>query len=1115
MNYHFKILLIVFISFNFIIAQENINQFKKQALLLMQEGRLGEAIDQLNKYIAGNPRSPDGYHLRGLCQEQRSQYQNSVLDLRRAYRLDPSNQKIKEDLNRVTTTWHKLLYQKIEGHKRDIAKDPKYAFSYLEIGKSYRWLEEWNLAEQWYDEYLKRDDNASPDEIIRYTEILAKTRSIVKGEKILKKYTDRYPEDWRLWSRYGYFTLWLGKNKIAENAFENSLKFKPFFKEAEDGLDLARKQGYMTVDMGRDYSRVQEYAIDRFFKILQQNPDDDETRFNLVEELISNNRYEEAFQQIQILQTKYSNEERFKTLFQSVKTYRDSLYNENIAKYTERLKENPFDKEAVMKVADSYGNLFYYDNAIEILNEYLQNVEEDKDLDVRFLLAKYKAWNFDFEEATQIMEKILQYEPNNLDYQLLRGQLAVWTLNDLDLGETYLKNVLANNEYNIDALLSMVNLYTWKKDFPTAKIYLDRLKDKYPNNPEVINIENIYELRYQANEEAKIFEIRGEAGRLSMNGDCQGALEKYDEYFSKRKNLTNEEKFEYADIATCAKNYQKAIDLYNEILKEEFIFKAALLKAQNLFSIGDTSEAKTELEKLAKLNPDDIQTKMLLADTYTATKNFTTAEKLYRELLNESTSVYSKNDVYQKMIFLGGSLVDDKKFEKGKNLYQEIYDSTNDDNLKEQIEQRMILYADQLAADKKYEDAINEFKILEEKYKDENKLNDIYSRQIYISYLMMQDNLLDDAADLLEDLTEKVKDDSLLYNLNQKKLFLADAYVQDESYGDARNLYEEVLENSKDNSQKEMAKERIGWLPPSGVVRGIKGFGSFLNYFLPTNMNIAPFASYYQDNQNLKFWNYGTRVDFGFLGFLSLGVLWQRTTLNNSSFQKDYTQLRGLASIYFSNRLSLSGSYGHLNTFGEPNYEVWDAQIRYQIPDELNLSFSYDNTDARIFFYSPYLLYTRLKADVYRFNYWYNYKNIMRIYGYYNYFELSDNNKGNDFQLRLGKKFLNLVMLGYEYMFSDYKYISQLYYSPQNFDTHSLWAEYEYLYKKDWKFKVGGKIGYAPDVDFIISEIFGEANYNPITNILLNGRIGYTNSFRFGTGYKSFNISLSAYIAVF
>jgi len=47
-------------------------------------------------------------------------------------------------------------------------------------------LEEWNDAEIWYDEYLERDNNASPDEIIRYTEILAKQDLLLKVKGYLK-----------------------------------------------------------------------------------------------------------------------------------------------------------------------------------------------------------------------------------------------------------------------------------------------------------------------------------------------------------------------------------------------------------------------------------------------------------------------------------------------------------------------------------------------------------------------------------------------------------------------------------------------------------------------------------------------------------------------------------------------------------------------------------------------------------------------------------------------------------------------------------------------------------------------------------------------------------------
>lgn len=1111
------IFLIAVLTAGLFNAQSRNDELKRQGQLLMNEGRYGEAIDQFNKYITANPRLIDGYHLRALCFEQRLQYWDAVFDLRRALRLAPNNLQIRSDLDRITAVWHKQLYQKIEGHKRDLAVDPKNAFTYLEIGKSYRWLEEWYDAERWYDEYLKRDDNASPDEIIRYSVILAKTRSIVKGERILKKYVARYPDDWRLWSRYGYFSLWLGKNKVAEDAFKKSLSYKPFFEEAEDGLDLARRQPYLNIDVGRDRrdQANQEYAIDRFYRLLEKNPDDDNIRFDLLDELVKNSRYEEAFQQLQYLQPKHSEEERFKNVFKVVSDYRDSTFNKDVNHFTELLKNNPSDKEAVIKLADAYANLFYYDSAIEVLNEYLQDVQDDQDLDIRFKYAKYTAWNYEWEKSISQLNKLLELDPNNSDYKLLRGQIAVWTLNDLELGEQYLKEVHNSNPKNLDALLSLVNLFTWKKDFETGQKYLDELKSYYPNNPEVANMESIFQLRQQADDETKLFEIRGEAGKLSMEGKCVEALAKYDEYFEKRKSLTREEKIEYADIATCALQYNRAIQLYDEILKEGFDYKAALLRAKNYFLNNDTTLARTELESLGKMNPDDEQARLLLANTYAATNRLEDAESIYRELKLKNNGAAANLDIDQQMLFLAGNYIDTKKYDKGVRIYQELDSDTTSQEIKQQLEQRLIFLADTYAADKKYDLASIEFNNLEKRITDQEKLNDIYKRQAFMGYLMTQDKEFDLAEDVFESLRTKIKEPALVDDLNEKVLFLGDALVQDEDYGEARSTYESLLENVSDTAQVNKINQRIKWLPPSGFSKGLNSIQSFFNLFIPTNIGISPFGNYYADNQKFRLWNYGVRLDAGFVGFLNLGLVWNRTRLNNTVIYKDFTQLRGAATIFFSPYLSVGGTYGKMNTLGEPNYRVWDATLKFEKPNELLLSANFENTDARLFLYSPNMFYNRMTADVYRFNFAYNVKNLALIKAYYQYFELSDINKGNDFMLRLGKRFLNFGMFGYEYYFSDYAANSVYYYSPQDYDTHSLWAEYDYEYQKELKFKVGGKIGYAPDVDYIISEIFGEAVYNPFQNLIISARATYGNSFRYGSGYRSFSGSLTAYWNIF
>ncbi len=319
-------------------SQGQADALKYEAQSEMKAGRYGEAIDLLNRYVSAHPQEAEGYNLRGLCYEKRNQYEIAVYDFRSARKLKSNNNEINQNLARSTDAWYKLLYNKIEGHKREIAINSKRPINYLEIGKSYKNLGEWLTAEEWYDKYLALE-NASPDEIIRYTEILAKNNHIQKGEPILKKYTEQYPTDQRLWSRFGYFELWLGKNKIAIDAFEKALAIKPYFKEAMDGLDQAKGNGYIyTVnDTSYRYGKGLRggkpgFPIDRYYRILKNNPENNETRFALIDELVKYKRIEEAYSQLLILQQskEIANQERFKSKYDSVDKTRDSVYKDYI-----------------------------------------------------------------------------------------------------------------------------------------------------------------------------------------------------------------------------------------------------------------------------------------------------------------------------------------------------------------------------------------------------------------------------------------------------------------------------------------------------------------------------------------------------------------------------------------------------------------------------------------------------------------------------------------------------------------------------------------------------------------------------------------------------------------
>ena len=936
------IILLILIFSQLLFSQQTTESLKRQALVHMQAGRYGEAIDQLHKYIAANPRQSEGYNLRGLCYEQREEYQYAVLDFRRAVRLTPDNEEYKKNLNRVLSIWHKLLYEKIEGHKREIVIDPNNPVNYLEIGKSYRWLEEWALAEQWYDEYLRRDDNAVPDEIIRYTEILSKTGSIEKGEKILKKYVERYPDDWRLWSRYGYFTMWLGNYKNAQNAFETALGFKPFFKEAQDGLDLSKNEGYLAKQTPRSFERV--YPIDRYYKLVEKKPEDVEIRYKLINELMQAKRYEEAYQQLIQLSYSQADTDRYNNLSDKLQTIRDSLYENSIQEYSAKIKTNPQNKEFVSALADAYGNLYAFEDAIEILDEYLEDVPENEELDMRYKLAQYSAWNYEWEKAIAQTNILLDNDPNNIDYLLLRGQIASWTVQNLDEGEEMLLRVLDERPRDLNAILALASINAWQKDFEEAKKYVDLAKEISPNSPEVEEAESNYLLHVSANEELKLFQMKADAAELQAENRCDEALELYDEYLSKITGPNREELKQYASINLCAQHYKDAINVFDELLNEEYDFDLDLRRAEAYLWDGDSTKALEEFKRLAESNPEDF----------------------------------------------------------------------------------------------------------------------------YVN------------------------------------LYLADAYFGTGDYGQASDIYDELLDVTEEPDRREMINQRIGWLPPMGLEAGI-------DFITPTYIGLSPQFQHFSDNQNLSLFSYGSRVDFGFFDFLSLGATLMRTSLSDQSQTEYLTRMMGNMNIRFNKNITLDCGYGNFTTSGENDKKIYYLTGRYVEPEKWNLSAGYEHTDARVILYSPYLLNTGLYINAFRFSGEYIHKNLFKIQARYNYYSIEDSNLGNDLLLSFGKRFLDDGYFGYEYYFIDYAYASSHYYSPQEIESHSLWGEWELEKKEKLKINIGGKIGYFPSFDFLLSDIHGQIQYIPFDNFTLNGRVSFGSSYRYDSNYNSYSVSLSAY----
>ncbi|HEX7357780.1 MAG TPA: tetratricopeptide repeat protein [Ignavibacteriaceae bacterium] len=938
----YPLLLIIFFSFNSASLPQNLNsaKIKSEALQLISAGRYGEAIDLLNKYVSANPNSAEGFNLRGTCYEKRGNYEYAVYDYRTAKKLKPNDEEITSNLNRTISVWYKILYNQIEGYKREIAINPSIAQNYLEIGKCYKNLGNWSEAEIWYDIYLEKA-TASADEILRYTEILAKNNRIAKGEPLLKTYTEKFPDDHRLWSRYGYFTYWLGKNKLAIEAFTKALEIRPYFKEAMDGLDLAKGKGYIysinDTTSGWNYgtgSSAKEYEIDRLYRILKKSPNDSEKRFKLIEELIAVKRFEEAFQQLRILEPDFTNQKRFTDLWDRVTSLRKLYYEDRIKFYKDQLKKDPGNKKTLIELAKFYSFNQEFDLAIDLYKNYLSRYPND--FEVKYKLAQLLMWQNNLCDAKIIADEIAAISPANKDYLLLAAKINYWLEEDINYTENLFKKVLKIDPENTEALFALANLQIKQSNFIEVKNLISKLS--------AIDSTSV-------------------------------------QFHSLKRNLTQAEN-------------QNELEKQNKILDE----------ARNLVSKTNYGAAIEFFKKYLVNNPGNRPVKLELADVYISNSELDKAIKIYNDLLKSGSDFELEKQRAKVYLWNGDSIL-----------------------------------------------ALKEFRKLNQKYPDDV----------------------------------------------ETKLLLGDSYLQNGQVQNAKMVYNELLRQSPDSH---ILKTRLSWLG--------EGDRFALNTF-PTYIQLIPRASYFTDNTDFSYSNIGIGFDLGITNFLAIGLSGARGKISSETSGLRFNQIKGSAYIRFNEIISASGSFGQTYFQNDIRENIIEFSLSAQKKNIFNISAFLNFSDAAFILYSPFLVDTRLNAYHLGLNGEYKFKNNLVIKGKYSYLDVSDNNSGNQLSVRLGKLFEYDITAGYEYYFYSFDFNTPLYWSPKNFESHSLWTDLVLYHDDVFEFNIGGKVGLIPQNDYVLSEFYASIKFQIIKNLLLQTQFYTGSSFRSNSGYRSNSIQAS------
>lgn len=642
-----KLLLISIISFLIqysLLSQTTSETLRQEALISINSGKYGEAINLMNRYISANPQDASGFNLRGSCYEIQGQYEKALYDYRLALKLEPDNEDYKTNLTRSKDEFYKLVYNYIEGYKRGIAIDPSNPQNYLEIGKNYKSLGEWEEAKKWYDRYLHREE-ASSDEILRYTEILAKNNHILKGVLILKTYTQNYPQDHRLWSRYGYFTMWTGQKINSLEAFENALELRPYFKEAIDGYDLVREKGYVytvsdtTVRFNYGLptpTSYSQYPIDKYYRKLEKNPDDIVTLYLLLDELVKNDRFYEANQQLKLLSVSEADKQKFNDLKKEVLEKQDQFFTVKISSLESELSSRPTDPNLVLELGKYYSYKKNYSDAIDIYDEYLSINPDDNEIRYQKTLVYSQLGNLS--AAREEIEILLNNDPTNDDYQLLYGQVLVWQNDDLDVAYKNLHTVLKQDPDNFSAIMAMAWLNFQFNDLANAEYYASLGYQLDPLNSDVLQIEEAIKLQAERNKDVELYNLLEQARGYVVNKDCDNAIYYYNMYFED-PSVDEYLRKELAEAYLCAHNLQEALKIYNELIWEyPDDYDLVKQRAKIYYWSGDSLAAVSEFKNLSSLHPDDDEVKLYLGDSYVKAGDYKNARRIYEELLDISPS---------------------------------------------------------------------------------------------------------------------------------------------------------------------------------------------------------------------------------------------------------------------------------------------------------------------------------------------------------------------------------------------------------------------------------------------------------------------------------------------
>jgi tetratricopeptide (TPR) repeat protein/flagellar motor protein MotB len=286
-----------------------------------------------------------------------------------------------------------------------------------------------------------------------------------------------------------------------------------------------------------------------------------------------------------------------------------SITFDEIDVYKARLKQN--NREALLTLLQINTWLYDYEKSIDLCKEYLK--KNPRDIEIRLLLASSLAWADRLDESIKEYNNIIAIDKNNITARKLLAVLAGWN-NRYDEAIKNYREIVEIDRMNVDAYISLATQYSWKGEAAKAFEIFKKAESIAPGNVQVL-----YALGDNYFWTGKTYEATQQFKKIISIDEKE--IEAYKKlakvYISMDRPASARNIME--DAARIIAIYPElsgfSLDIENEMSKDK---------------IASIEEYKSALEK----NPDDLETRKNLIDSYIWNKMDSDAIKEYNNLLN-------------------------------------------------------------------------------------------------------------------------------------------------------------------------------------------------------------------------------------------------------------------------------------------------------------------------------------------------------------------------------------------------------------------------------------------------------------------------------------------------